>query len=388
MRVLGDPHLHLYGALTPGQALDLAEGHAVDWGWLAGRWREAGLQPPDFAALARRHRARETDADQELAAALSGGPAGFAAFQARYDLVIACSRWATGRHDRWEQATADEVARVCALVAARGPAEARVLLPGTASAAWAEAALAHLAQAAAANGLHLAISLPRSAPLRHWPQVAAAAADHPAITGIDLCGIEDEPAAHAPLAAAIAAWNGAHDRRLDLLVHVGEQLGAVQPLTAVRRVWDAVAVGADRLGHALAVRLDPAAWPATPAWERVDERRARLEWLQWQAADLGLDADALDSELTALTGRDDASQLAAEPVDPGLLRACQDAVLARIRQAGRTIEVCPTSNRVISGAPVAAHGINRLASLDWVVGSDDPGILGTTLAEEQASAGC
>jgi hypothetical protein len=41
-----DPHLHLYGALTPGQALELAQGHAVDWGWLAGRWREAGLSPP------------------------------------------------------------------------------------------------------------------------------------------------------------------------------------------------------------------------------------------------------------------------------------------------------------------------------------------------------
>lgn len=386
MRVLGDPHLHLYGALTPGQALDLAEGHAVDWGWLAGRWRAAGLQPPDFAALARRHRARETDADAELAAALAGGPPGFAAFQARYDLVVACSRWATGRHDRWEPAVAEEVDRVCALVAARGPAEARVLLPGTASEGWAEAALDHLARAAAAHGLRLAISLPRSSPLRHWPQIAAAAARHTCITGIDLCGVEDEPAQHAPLAAAIAAWNATHGRRLALLVHVGEQLFPVQPLTALRRVWDAVALGADRLGHALAARLDPAAWPPVPRWERVDERRARLAWLQWQAGDLGLDADAIDAELAGLTGRDDANQLPAGPVDPGLLRACQESVLARIRQAGRTLEVCPSSNRVVSGAPVATHGLDRLAGLDWLVGSDDPGILGTDLAAERRLA--
>jgi len=382
-----DPHLHLYGALTPGEALDLAEGHAVDWGWLAGRWRHAGIEPPDFAALAARHRAREADADRELAAALAGGPPGFAAFQARYDLVSACSRWAHGDHERWSAATAEEVSRVCALVGGRWPAEARIMLPLTASDAWAEAALDHLAQTARRHGLHLAISLPRAAPLRHWPQVAAAAARHACITGIDLCGIEDEPARHARLAAAVAAWNAAHGRRLALLVHVGEQLRAVQPLTAVRRVWDAVALGADRLGHALAVRLDPAAWPETPAWERVDERRARLAWLQWQAGDLGLDADAIDRELAGLAGRDGASQLAAEPTDPGLLRACQDAVLARIRQAGRTIEVCPASNRAVSGAPLAAHGLDRLAGLDWTVGSDDPGILGTTLAEEQRSAG-
>ena len=373
-----DPHLHLYGALTPGQALALAQGHAVDWGWLAGRWREAGLDPPDFAALARRQ------ADRELAMAMAAGPAGFAAFQARYDLVVACSRWASGRHDRWSRETADEIEHVCGLAAARGPAEVRVLLPGTASDAWAEAALDHLAQAAQRHGLHLALSRPRSAPLRHGPLVAAAIRRHACLTGIDLCGIEDEPSNHAALAAALTAC----PRRPAFLVHVGEQLRGVQPLTAVRRVWDAVVVGADRLGHALAVRLDPLAWPETPAWERVDERRARLAWLQWQAEDLGLDADAIDAELAGLASRDPASQLAAEAVDPGLLRACQDVVLARIRQAGRTIEVCPTSNRVVSGAPVSAHGLGRLraAGVSWLVGSDDPGILGTSLAAEIAHA--
>jgi hypothetical protein len=382
-----DPHLHLYGALTPGQAMDLAQGHAVDWGWLAGRWREAGLDIPDFAALAQRHRSGGTDADRVLEQVLAGGPAGFAAFQARYDLVIACSRWATGRHDRWTLDTAEEVERVCGLVGAQGPAQARILIPGNATPAWVEAALEHLAGCADRSGLQLAISLPRADPMRHWPLVSAAAARHTVITGIDLCGVEDEPSRYAVLAAALAAWNREHvPRRLDLLVHVGEQLRAVQPLTALRRVWDAVALGADRLGHALAARLDPAAWPSTPAWERVDERTERLRWLQWQASDLDLDSDHIDHDLDELDARDPASQLAAEAVDPGLLRACQDMVLERIRAAGRTIEVCPTSNRMISGTAVGTHGIARLqqAGVTYVVGSDDPGILGTTLAAEQA----
>lgn len=383
-----DPHLHLYGALTPGEALELSRGHAVDWGWLAGRWREAGLSPPDFAALAAAHAGGSAAADAALAHAVADGPSGFAAFLARYDLVVACSRWASGRHDRWEQATADELARVCALVAARGPAQARILIPASATAGWVEAALAHLA--ACRGPLQLAISLPRGDAMWHWPRVAAAAERDPGITGIDLCGIEDEPARHAPLAAAIAAWNRAHaPRRLDLLVHVGEQLRSVQPLTAIRRVWDAVAIGADRLGHALAVRLDPEAWPATPAWERVDERVERLRWLQWQAEALGLDVDRLDAQLEALAGRDPASQLEAETSDPGLVRACQDVVLERIRTAGRAVEVCPTSNRVVSGAGVERHGIARLrqAGVRTLVGSDDPGLLGTSLEQERILAG-
>jgi hypothetical protein len=35
--------------------------------------------------------------------------------------------------------------------------------------------------------------------------------------------------------------------------------------------------------------------------------------------------------------------------------------------------------------PVASHGIARLG-VAWVVGSDDPGILGTTLAAERQLA--
>jgi len=44
---------------------------------------------------------------------------------------------------------------------------------------------------------------------------------------------------------------------------------------------------------------------------------------------------------------------------------------------------------MISGAEIAQHGIDRLnaAGVAWVVGSDDPGILGTSFAEECRLAG-
>jgi hypothetical protein len=176
---------------------------------------------------------------------------------------------------------------------------------------------------------------------------------------------------------------------LDLLVHVGEQLGGIQPASAVRRVHDALALGAARLGHALAVRLDPADWPASPAWERADERRLQLAWELRHAGRLGLDAAAVASESSALNGLDPDRQIAPRTADPGRLRAMQELVLADIRDAGASVEVCPTSNRVVSGLPVIRHGIRRLAAagVSWVVGSDDPGVLGTDLAAELAAAG-
>lgn len=378
----GDPHVHLYGTVTPGLALDLAEGHPVDWAGLAGNWRDAGLEPPDFAALARQH------GDRGLRAALDQPASGFAAFRARYELVTACSRWASGMHERWQAVTGAELRRVFAGV---GPGEYRILLPATASPAWAEAALAELGAACGTDGgRSLAISLPRSAPLRHWPQIRAALLAGAPITGIDLCGVEDEPAGHAGLAAIIAEWNREQPgRRLALLVHVGEQLRAVQPASAIRRVHDAMGLGADRLGHALAVRIDPVDWPATPIWERSDERRRQLTWEAAQAERLGVDADARRQELDALAGLDPAAQVPARPRDPGFLRACQDLVLADLAAAGTVVEVCPTSNRVVSGLPVAAHGLGRLtaAGVPWVVGSDDPGVLGTDLARERVLAG-
>lgn len=385
-----DPHLHLYGALTPAELLTLAAGRAIDWGPAAEAWRSAGAEPPDFAALAlaARHGGAE-DAGARLAAALRALPPGTASLTARFALVHACTRWGSAPHRHWDAAIAEEVERACAWVGGRWPAEARVQIPADAHPRWVEAALAHLAGAAARHGLLLSISLPRAAPLAHWPLVAAAAAAHPVIIGIDLAGIEDEPTRHAPLAAAIAAWNRAHaPRRLQLLVHVGEQLDLVPPLTALRRVWDAVAIGADRLGHALAARLDPAWWPPGPRWQRADGRRADLAWLQWQAADLGLDADALDAELAELARLDPAQQVPLPPVDPGLLAACQAAVRERLRATQRTVECCPTSNLAMTGAPLAAHGYERLEGLAWTIGTDDPGLLGTTLERERQLVPC
>lgn len=385
---MNDRHVHLYGCVGPALALELAAGHAVDWGWLAGRWTEAGLAVPDFPGLCARHRAGDPDAARRLGDALHTGKPGFAAFQARYDLVVACSRWAGDAHQHWSAGIDDELARVWDGL---GPGEYRVLIPASATPAWVAAALDALGRhCRRAPGRTVAISVPRSAQLRHWPQISAARQAGCPITGIDLCGVEDEPAGHAPLAAAVATWNSEHPGLpLDLLVHVGEQLGGIQPASAVRRVHDALALGASRLGHALAVRLDPADWPAAPAWERVDERRLQLAWELRHAGRLGLDPAALASESSSLDGLDPDRQIAPRHADHGRLRAMQDLALEDIRGTGVAVEVCPTSNRVVSGLPVIRHGIGRLAAagVSWVVGSDDPGVLGTDLAAELAAAG-
>ncbi|MCS6969454.1 MAG: hypothetical protein NZ552_00345 [Planctomycetes bacterium] len=382
-----DPHVHLYGALQPSELLQLAVGRAIDWGPVAEVWHEARTTPPDFSALVAMARRDPETAGRRLAEALARLPAGTASLRARFALVHACTRWGSAAHAHWNSAVADEVEQVWSWVATRWPVEARIQLPADASERWAACALEHVAACAAKHGMTVIISLPRAAPLKHWPLVAESAHRHPTIVGVDLCGIEDEPARHAPLSAALAAWNHRFaPRRLQFAVHVGEQLDCMTPLTAIRRVWDAIAIGADRLGHALAIRLDPAAWPAGPAWQTVAERSADLQWLQWQADILELDGDAIDAELSELRVRDPHSQVGVVPADHGLVSACQETVRARLRATQRLVECCPTSNEQISGAPLARHGLKSLTGIPWVVGSDDPGLLGVTWPEECARA--
>lgn len=66
-------------------------------------------------------------------------------------------------------------------------------------------------------------------------------------------------------------------------------------------------------------------------------------------------------------------------------------LLARLRESGTVLEVCPTSNvRLGVAASLADHPMPRLlgAGIEVVVGSDDPPMFGTTITQElEACAG-
>jgi cytosine/adenosine deaminase-related metal-dependent hydrolase len=102
-----------------------------------------------------------------------------------------------------------------------------------------------------------------------------------------------------------------------------------------------------------------------------------------------VDRSAAAAELERLS-RDDKNATLTHVYDRArldTLRKRQDYAMAQVKRTGAVIEVCPTSNRRIGGiADAQHHPVHRFlaAGLRVVVASDDPGIFGTTLAQELA----
>ncbi len=242
-----------------------------------------------------------------------------------------------------------------------------------------------------------AVTLPRRDPWSHWPLVQELALGlHGAwLTGIDFCSIEEghPPRDQRAFFAAVHDFNRRHpERALAILYHVGESFSDKSLESAIRWVQEAAEFGAHRLGHAIALGLDPAHFGAHERAETVAERRDQLRYDLAHAGGLrrhgvAVDLGATHRELDALAALPAEATLTI-PYDAARLREVrrrQDYALARVRASGAIVEVCPTSNRRIGGiADPAHHPVQRFLAHDlpFVIGADDPGIFGTGLREE------
>jgi hypothetical protein len=245
----------------------------------------------------------------------------------------------------------------------------------------------------------LALSLPRSDPWAAWERVQelALGPTGEALTGVDFCFIEEghPPKDKAAFFAAVADFNAEHpERALAILYHVGESFREKSLESSVRWVQEAAELGAHRLGHAIALGVDPAAMGPHERPEPVSERLDQIAYdLQHQvgleAVGVRIDAAALDAERRALQPRpaDEILTISYDAARLDEVRRRQDYAMARVRGTGAVVEVCPTSNRRIGDIRDAAHHpVHRFlaAGLPVVVSSDDPGIFGTTLEDELA----
>ena len=221
----------------------------------------------------------------------------------------------------------------------------------------------------------------------------------PTVVGIDFASVEEgfPPKSVYPVVAQLARDNAADPASaLDLVYHVGESFFDKSLESAIRWCHEAAEAGAKRLGHAIALGLDPATAidRRLGAHERelVSERLDQIDYdLRYRTAlaDCGVpvDAVALTAERADLLARDPASSVE-RPYDDARLDAIrrrQDFVLARLTALGTVIETCPTSNLRIGGVPDPAHHpIHRfLASgVNLAICSDDPGNFDITLSSE------
>jgi adenosine deaminase len=413
---LAELHLHLGGCLSAETILDqiLRYEEHINFTHYEDAYEAAFGLPSSLRTLLPACRAGDPLARAAFTDLFVFGDAdagNFARFQAKFNLIIA----ATAFRKQREVAAArddDEVERFTAAIlgeqARQGIAYAEqrfVLSPDPHAVGWPEflRSFRNGLMRAAAMGptptLRLATSLPRANPWPQWEAVQRLALEPGGeiLTGIDFCFIEEgfPPKDKASFFAAVREHNERHPARaLALLYHVGESFTDKSLESAVRWVQEAAEQGAHRLGHAIALGIDP---EALGVHERQESAAERIDQLRYDLAHADglerhgviVDRAASTAELHRLELMPAATKVAHAYTTARLdeVRRRQDYAMQRVKASGAVIEVCPTSNRRI-GALVdpAHHPVHRFldAGLTVVIASDDPGIFAVTLADEIA----
>ena len=250
------------------------------------------------------------------------------------------------------------------------------------------------------------ISLPRWQPVECFRLVEKLLRESPelsdVIVGLDFCHIEEgfPPKLARPLFDLIDKRNDAvPDHSLGIVYHVGESYFDKTVESAIRWCHAAALMGSRRLGHAIALGLDPAV--AVNRRPRAHETELVSERLDQIAYDLGhidelrqvgvdTDEEALHTERRELNARKrtetfDVGPYGAERLEQ--IRRRQQYVLSELATLGTVVESCPTSNRLIAAiADPADHPVRRLLGSDvsMAIGADDPGIFDSPLASEVA----
>lgn len=186
------------------------------------------------------------------------------------------------------------------------------------------------------------------------------------------------------------------EQQLTAVYHVGETFFDKSLESAVRWCHEAALLGAKRLGHCIALGLDPAvavsrrdkAHEAELVSERLDQIAYDLRFAsQLQKVGVAIDVNALQREQQSLVNlaADDRVERPYTPQRFQDIRQRQTFVLDQLAQAGTVIECCPTSNLRIGGVPDAEHHpIHRLLAshVNLCICTDDPGTFDITLASE------
>jgi adenosine deaminase len=338
-RLTHDLHVHLHGCLTPEDLWELGKGvwrerrDRLDW--YATHYEAATRRRPDYAAYW-----QADDGATRLARdVLFDGGGNFAAFQARFNLIIALLPITPKDESILRLVMERDAARGVEHI------EYRCYLPPHFDAATTVTYLNTLTRVVATADLparfvpRIALTIEREPArataqygwIKDWQRAAGAMARY--VTAIDFAGYEagDDPANKAALFERVRADNRQDPpRALAVLCHVGESFERHAVAAAAELVANAAEAGVHRLGHAVA---------------------------------LGLATNDAKTELI------------------------QDELIERVAATDAVIECCPTSNcRIAPMSDPAQHPLRRFldAGLPVVIGTDDPGLLATSLESEAA----
>jgi hypothetical protein len=402
----------LYGTIRPRDLLDYIARRSdkqVAWDWYEEHMHAAYGDCPPTREIVQRHRDGDPTAADDFDRVFVFGDAdagNFDRFQAKFNLltagseIIAMVQGVEGAIERLvgevgfflDAIRADQVAQGI------GYAEQRLLvggaLGGDRAAPLIQGMLDRYAAGNDAVTERLAVGLSRADPWDMWDvtQQLALGPNGDSLTGIDFCFIEEghPPKDKAEFFAAVHDFNDANPgRALAILYHVGESFRDKSLESSVRWVQQSAELGAHRLGHAIALGVDPRCYGdhtrTESGAERLDQIAYDLEHAAGLArAGVAVNADALRTEQATLS-RDDTVTHHYDTARLDEVARRQDYAMDRVVAAGAVVEVCPTSNRRIGDIPDPDHHpVHRFLDrgVPVVVGSDDPGIFGVTLADE------
>ena len=251
--------------------------------------------------------------------------------------------------------------------------------------------------------LHYIITLRRWAALEDYALVQRLLDESPelvpTIVGVDFSYFEEghPPKGLRPLFERVFGDNRKRsERALGIVYHVGESYFNKSLESAIRWCHEAAEMGAERLGHAIALGLDPAtaiarrpdAHEREPVSERLDQIDYDIEHgTALKHYGIAVDPVALSGERKKLEKMDVEGEVGRSYDAARLeeIRNRQCFVLDRLTELGTVIESCPTSNLRIGAVPDAAHHpIHRFLSSDvnLAICADDPGIFDSPLANE------
>ena len=413
---LADIHLHLYGSIHPQDYLRFVQGRDVDWSSYEAAYNEAYGETPEIRRILKEYNLGTRGSQEEFRRLFVFGDqdaGNFARFQAKYNLLVSGSRWSRlCVEDSGFPDLIDEVCRFIHQIIARqrrqniGYAEQRMMLNPQLTRPQARQLLSAMLEAYSRyDGSdiqpRLAISLPRENPWPDWEVTKEVAlGDYGRyLTGIDFCYLEEghPPKQQQELFKAVKEFNRIHpERALAILYHVGESFNDKSLESAIRWVHEAAELGVHRLGHAIALGVDPDRYGIHSRHETAAERADQLTYDLRHAKGLGesgltIDVQGTTEELQLLQTLPKERTLRVDYDDQRLneLRTRQKYAIQCIRSLGSVIEVCPTSNRRIGGiSRNEHHPLIQFVAQDapFVVASDDPGIFDTTVADEVESA--
>jgi len=394
-------HVHLYGCLTPQDVWDIGREvwreRTSELQWYESEFQKAYGRLPAWRQYWTSDHGVELIANDFLCRTATPFPQ----FQASFNLLIALMPLAS----MMTEVIADHV-----LAGQRRQgilhAEYRTILPHTFSDVQLDQYLTGLAAACQrlkdntsgtySAAMVLNITRDDAHALGIYRRLRSWLSSHPRerefLTAIDFSGDEEPypPKHKRDLIRQIRSENRTDpSTALAVTYHVGEQFVRLHPLSAVRWVWEAATMGVHRLGHALALGIEPKALIGRQVSETNSEWNDQIQWMQQVLP--ALDSESWKSDLDYWSHRHgspgaDRLESTFTEEDACLMQRIQNAVMKDLSQRQMVIESCPRSNLVIGGlSSPSEHPLKRFLGhgLIPVLSTDDPGIFGTNLKEEE-----